>query len=86
MKLHGKIIGHKLIDTGKGKDAEAKEELVVTIRLDASDGGKRGRLELYTAPEDIGEYQLSDTATIVLDIPQQKLGLGKGGRASASTH
>ena len=80
MKLAGKINCRELKDYGKGKDAEAREVVVVSVRLDGRVGLPSGRLEFALTDEEIasGEFELGESVVVDLGQPQQKMKLGKG--------
>ncbi len=86
MKLVGKIIRKELKDFGKGKDAEAREELVVTAKLD-SESGVRGSLA-FAPGDNADDYDLGDAVTVTVEQRQQKLPLGtrRGRNAGAESH
>ena len=75
MKLFGKVTGTKIIDMGKGKDAEAREVLVVTVKLDANSDGFRGHVEIPIDEKDAPQYRLRTIVAVKIDISQQALDL-----------
>lgn len=73
MKLVGKVVGKELKDVGKGKDADAQEVIVVTVKLNNADG-IRGKL--YFVPgERHADFDLGDVVHIDMDVRQGKLNL-----------
>jgi hypothetical protein len=73
LELVGKVVSKALKDVGKGKDAEAHEVIVVTVKLDGTDG-IRG--SLYFVPgERHAEFDLGDPIHVQVAQRQGKLGL-----------
>ena len=81
LELVGKIVRAEIKDFGKGKDAEAREVLVMTAKLDSKDG-VRGSLSF--APGDrADDFQLGGHIACLVDVRQGELKLERGRRAAA---
>jgi len=73
IELVGKVISKELKDFGKGKDAEAREVVVVTIKLDSNEG-IRGRLS-FAPGERAADFDLGDAIRCSVVQSQGKLEL-----------
>lgn len=85
MKFVGKVVGYEVVDTGKGKDAEAKEAGLLLVKLDAIEGMRR-KVQLPMEVDELDEFDRGDVLEIeVRPGPQGKLPL-KGKPESARAH
>lgn len=73
IELVGKVVGFRLKDVGKGKDAEAHEVLCAEVKLN-EDEGIRERCGFVVGGADL---ELGDAVNITIEKRQQTLGLSR---------
>ena len=90
MKLHGKVIGKRLKEYGKGNGAESSEAGELTIKLT---GDIKGRLVIEPPEEEFAEVDIGDVTSFDVPFAQRKLNLNNRAKdrrdresASAKAH
>lgn len=91
--LVGEVVGHRMrkiktaIEGSKPKQYDTHKRMAVEIELEDLETGKPSKAVFLMDPSRAcTDFEIGDAVNITLDVRQQKMNLGKGARAGASTH